>query len=1192
MSARVRLTLLLALLGALSWPTTAQQGEAERTATLELSRGDSVCLVGSALAERMQHDGSFEARLQSRFPELELSVRNLGFSADALTVQQRTAGFGSMDEHLERCGANVVMAFFGTMESFAGPAGLPDFRADLADFIEHVSALDFGAGAPQLVLVSPTPPEDTGDPRLPSVVAQRDRLTPYVNSLRDVAAEHDVLFVDVFTPLTDPFATSPRATLNGIHLNGHGHALLAETLERELFGAYEHDAELLERLRSAVLAKNATWFNRYRATDGYNVYGGRSSLEYDGVTNYEILQQELTVLDALTAWHDRRIHDLARGGVPEPLEPPGLPASIPAVPSVATNRPGPGPDGSHEFRPGDEAIAAMTPAPGMQVELFASEEQFEALANPVQMSFDPAGRLWVAVWPTYPHWQPGRPMNDKLLVFEDDDADGRADRCTVFADGLHNPTGFELWNGGVLVAAAPDILFLTDTDGDGRADRTERMLHGLSSGDTHHSANSFVLGPDGALYFQEGIFHQSQVESVRGPVRNTNGCVWRFDPRSWQVERYVAYDFLNPHGHVFDRWGQDFVTDGTGNQNYYALPFSGHVAPPAKHKGYFTFFPQRSRPAAATEILSSRHFPDENQGSYLIANVIGFQGLFQYRLDDEGSGFGATELEPLVHSADPNFRPVDIEVGPDGAVWFLDWHNPLIGHMQHHLRDPSRDHEHGRVYRITAEGRPLSASPAIAGRPLDEVIALLAHDEDRVRYRVRIELSGRDSDEVVAGARAWVARLDESTRTGPEHEHQLLEALWLQQQHGVLDAPLLERLLGADDFRTRAAAVRVLRHLRDQVEQPLDLLAVAISDEHPRVRLETVVAASAFPDPRAAEIALRALDSESDRFLDYALAETLASLAPAWQAALADGTPFAADHPAGLAWALARMDTEALTDVAPSEERSVEILSRHGLSPAAYADAAVDLGRRRGTEPEAEWLTAVQRADATVDGHVDHLLSGLFAALPELSRQTGASAAPLTTLAASGRRPTTRRLATVARMLAEGSVEPAWAQAQHSTGATVDLLEAATLLRDAQLAAELEPKIWPLLDHDVEQGIEARPPRGRFVRIELPGEGRTLTLAEVEVLSGGQNIAALGTPRQSSTNWGGTPDRAVDGITSGKFGDGGQTHTLEDQPDPWWELDLGAEHPIDTVTIWNRTEGRWGHRLDGFTLRILDSTLR
>ena len=165
-------------------------------------------------------------------------------------------------------------------------------------------------------------------------------------------------------------------------------------------------------------------------------------------------------------------------------------------------------------------------------------------------------------------------MDDKLLILEDTNGDGKADKCTVFADDLHNPTGFEFWNGGVLVAQQPDLLFLKDTNGDDKDDVKEIILHGLDSADTHHTINSFTFDPGGALYFQEGIFHHTQVETPWGRSAPDDGGVFRYEPRTQKFETYVSFGFANPHGHVFDRWGQDIVFDGTGGQPYYGPSFS------------------------------------------------------------------------------------------------------------------------------------------------------------------------------------------------------------------------------------------------------------------------------------------------------------------------------------------------------------------------------------------------------------------------------------------------------------------------------------------------------------------------------------------------------------------------------------------------------------------------------------------
>src|SRR5262249_57132154 len=124
-------------------------------------------------------------------------------------------------------------------------------------------------------------------------------------------------------------------------------------------------------------------------------------------------------------------------------------------------------------------------------------------------------------------------------------------------------------------------------------------------------------------------------------------------------------------------------------------------------------------------------FPKENQGNLLVANVIGFQGIFQIKVDDQDSSFTGTPVEPILSSTDPNFRPSDIKIGPDGAIWFIDWYNPIIGHLQHAIRDPMRDRTHGRVYRITYEGRPLLQPPKVAPDTVEKLLHLRKAPQDR-----------------------------------------------------------------------------------------------------------------------------------------------------------------------------------------------------------------------------------------------------------------------------------------------------------------------------------------------------------------------------------------------------------------------------------------------------------------------------
>ncbi|MEZ6125162.1 MAG: HEAT repeat domain-containing protein [Planctomycetaceae bacterium] len=244
-------------------------------------------------------------------------------------------------------------------------------------------------------------------------------------------------------------------------------------------------------------------------------------------------------------------------------------------------------------------------------------------------------------------------------------------------------------------------------------------------------------------------------------------------------------------------------------------------------------------------------------------------------MKEVGSGFEGTEKTPLVFCEDGNFRPIDLQFAPDGTLYICDWHNALIGHLQHNLREPNRDHQHGRIWRVICTGRDLVKAPPVAGMPIPAVLDALKEYEDRTRYRARRELAERKSADVVPAVRAWVSALNKSD---DQYIHQLLEACWVLQSHNTVDMDLLNELLASTDYHARAAATRIVCDLRTKIPNALELISERISDEHPRVRLEAVRACSFFPADEAIEVVLNVLEQETDRYLKYTLDETMRHL--------------------------------------------------------------------------------------------------------------------------------------------------------------------------------------------------------------------------------------------------------------------------------------------------------------------------
>lgn len=858
------LTHILCLLIAISTAQFNASNAAEPA--LKLNRGDHIACIGNTTADRMQHHAWLETYLYALHPDLDLTFRNLGFPGDELKTRPRSENFGSPDQWLAKAQADVIFCFFGYNESMRGEAGLAGFEKDLAETIDSMLAQKYnGESIPRLVFFSPLAHEDHKSPHLPDGKANNKNLAMYTQAMKKVCTVKEVVFVDLFTPSLRLYVNADKPlTLNGVHLLAHGDQAIARSVIRELFPSTSpSQLENVKKLREAVLEKNYYWFSRYRVVDGFNVYGGRSKLAWFDQSNADVMRREMEIFDVMTANRDKRVWAVAKGGDLK-LDDKNVPETL----AVKTNKPGPLEGGKWPYETGQDAIKKMQIHKSMEVNLFASEEKFPRLINPVQMAVDTDSRVWVSVWPSYPHWNPIQRRDDALLIFPDENGDGEADKCIVFADELNSITGFEFWGGGVLVAAPPEIWFLKDTDGDDKADVKIRMLQGVTSADTHHSANAIVVGPDGWMYWSRGIFNTGNFETPTKTHRHGSPGtgVHRFNPRTFEIEFHFPIG-PNPHGDVFDQWGYQFASDGTSGTGSYV-----NIGKGIGNKQWYT---KRVRPVSSTGILSSSHFPDKHNGNFLIANAIGVLGVLQHEVKYNGADITATEIEPIVLSSDPNFRPSDMEIGGDGALYITDWHNTIIGHMQHNMRDPNRDHDHGRIYRVTSKGRDLLEPAKMKGKPIELVCESFFARENSTRYRARLELSSRTAADIIAKVGGFAASLNpKHASVGRDEAQALLECLWVFEEQRIVNVDLLQKVFQADEPRVRAAAIRTLGHWAGRVGGWEETLIAASRDESALVRAEAVKAAVELQGLAASEVifetATRAMDPELDTVLKYA----------------------------------------------------------------------------------------------------------------------------------------------------------------------------------------------------------------------------------------------------------------------------------------------------------------------------------
>ena len=578
-----------------------------------------------------------------------------------------------------------------------------------------------------------------------------------------------------------------------------------------------------------------------------------------------------------------------------------------------------------------------------EVSLFADETL--GIANPVAMQWDPRGRLWVLCTLAYAQLKPGELPDDKLFLLEDTDEDGKADRSTVFADGLDMPMGFALGQGGVWLAQDTDLLFLRDTDGDDRADERKVVLTGFGTGDTHQNISNLKFDAGGFLYFTQGLHAYSQVETPWGVARGDTAGFWRFNPRITKLEPFgfPSMTSQNPCGVAFDRWGGLFIKSN-GPHLCYATP----ALIPTTHSrelmvsGQVGQTPGKSMGGAVVE---SAHLPEWIQHHAIIAGYFARE-VSALPLVEEGSGYAVSKPVRLIYGGHPSFRPVEVIQGPEGAIYVADWFNPIINHYQVSLRHPDRDYSHGRIWRLTAKGKPTGKKPELTSLGLTELFEQLRSGERWTREQARRLLSDREDSAGVAEALvSWIETALDASK--PADQMALAEAAGILEAYDAVSARFLDQLAASPNPQVRSIAARIIGRAVEPVAEADKRLAALLADPHPRVRLEAVVACAHRPSADSMKLALTALDAgELDRFLDYALQQAVHALEPFWKPALDQDIDILgrADH---LAFVLetiggptsAELARRALETEGESENR------RRFLSLLARSGDATDLGR-------------------------------------------------------------------------------------------------------------------------------------------------------------------------------------------------------------------------------------------------------
>jgi putative membrane-bound dehydrogenase-like protein len=483
-----------------------------------------------------------------------------------------------------------------------------------------------------------------------------------------------------------------------------------------------------------------------------------------------------------------------------------------------------------------EAIARMTVPKGFHVELVAAEPD---IVNPVAMTFDEQGRIWITESFEYPRSEAG-PGRDRVKVLTDTDGDGRADKFTIFAEGLNIPSGIAVGAGGVWVANSPDILFLQDTDGDGRADRREVVVTGFGRDDTHELPNSLTWGPDGWLVGLNGVFNRGHIVH-QGKEHRFTAAMWRIHPRTRAFELF-AEGTSNPWGIAWDSEGSALlsacVIDHLWHltQTGYYHRQAGAYPPFAWKIESIVDYRHQAAAYCGIHYFDSNAYPAEYRNQLYMGNIHG-ACINVDALERNGATYKGIKRPDFLTANDAWFMPVAQKTGPDGCLYVLDWYDRYHCY-QDARRDPQGiDRGRGRLYRVRFGDSPRAAPFDLSKESDDELLARLRSPNVYFRDLAQRLLAERNS----AATRPKLQQLVlDVAAPRPARMH----ALWSLVGAGRLDDLFHSQLLASNDPGLRAWGARAAGEARTTSDAVRNKIVALARDPSPDVRLQVAIAAA------------------------------------------------------------------------------------------------------------------------------------------------------------------------------------------------------------------------------------------------------------------------------------------------------------------------------------------------------------